>query len=64
MVSLHPGVSFEQVQSATGFSLLKIDNLLTTPAPTEEQLEIIRRLDPHDLRASVIKNNPPGVRTA
>ena len=64
VVSLHPGVSFEQVQNATGFSLLKIDDLPTTPAPTEEQLDVIRRLDPHNLRASVIKNNPPGVRAA
>ncbi|WP_415768938.1 CoA-transferase subunit beta [Pseudomonas sp. LB3P38] len=64
VVSLHPGVTFEQVQSATGFSLLKADEILTTPGPSEEQLEIIRRLDPYNLRASVIKNNPPGVRTA
>ena len=29
---------------------------------TAEQLAIIRRLDPHDFRASVIKGNPAGVR--
>lgn len=57
--SLHPGVSFEQVQAATGFPLLKSPDLKTTPGPTAEQLEIIRRLDPHHLRAAVIKNNPP-----
>lgn len=62
--SLHPGVSFEQVQAATGFPLLQADDMGTTPLPTAEQLEIIRRLDPHDQRAAVIKNNPPAVRTA
>jgi glutaconate CoA-transferase subunit B len=64
VVSLHPGVSFEQVQAATGFPLLKAGNLGITPLPTDEQLAIIRRLDPHNLRAAVIKNNPPAIRTA
>ncbi len=60
--SLHPGVSAEQVQSATGFPLLKAANIGVTPSPTREQLEIIRRLDPHNLRATVIRGNPPGLR--
>jgi glutaconate CoA-transferase subunit B len=59
--SLHPGVTFEQVQGATGFPLDQVPNLRTTPGPTVEQLEIIRRLDPHGLRATVLKGNPPGV---
>lgn len=62
--SLHPGVSFEQVQAATGFPLLKAPNLGETPLPTAEQLAIIGRLDPHDLRATVLKGNPPAVRGA
>ena len=57
--SLHPGVGFEQVQAATGFPLLKADDIRETPAPTAEQLAIIQKLDPHNLRAAVIKNNPP-----
>ena len=56
--SLHPGVSFEQVQAATGFPLLKNSELCETPLPSAEQLAIIRRLDPHNLRATVLKNNP------
>ncbi|MES2246426.1 MAG: ketoacid CoA transferase [Pseudomonadota bacterium] len=60
--SLHPGVSFEQVQAATGFPLLRARDLGVTPAPTDEQMALIRRLDPHDLRAGVLKDNPPGVR--
>lgn len=64
VTSLHPGVSFEQVQAATGFPLLKADNLGETPLPTSEQLEIIRRLDPHNLRGMVLKGNPPAVKAA
>jgi glutaconate CoA-transferase subunit B len=60
--SLHPGVSFEQVQEATGFPLARAPHLGVTAAPTAEQLEIIRRLDPHGQRASVIKGNPSGER--
>lgn len=56
---LHPGVSFEQVQEATGFPLLKAPGIGTTPAPTGEQMEIIRKLDPHHWRAMAIKDNPP-----
>jgi glutaconate CoA-transferase subunit B len=59
--SLHPGVTFEQVQDATGFPLLRATDSATTPAPTPDQLAIIQRLDPHNLRATVLKGNPPGV---
>jgi glutaconate CoA-transferase subunit B len=62
--ALHPGVSFEQVQEATGFRLERAPDLGVTPAPTVAQLEIIRRLDPHGQRAAVIKGNPPGDRSA
>jgi glutaconate CoA-transferase subunit B len=62
--SMHPGVSFEQVQEATGFPLERAPDLATTPIPTAEQLAIIRRLDPHGLRATVLKGNPPGIPAA
>jgi glutaconate CoA-transferase subunit B len=61
--SLHPGVALTAVQAATGFPLSPAADLTTTVAPTREQLELIRRLDPHGLRAQVIKGNPPGVRS-
>lgn len=65
IVSLHPGVKVEQVQQSTGFALAVEGEPVTTPAPTSEQLHIIRtRLDPHDLRASAFKGNPPGERRA
>jgi glutaconate CoA-transferase subunit B len=57
VISLHPGVTFEQVQNATGFKLEQ-GILVETPLPSEEALAIIDQLDPHGFRASVIKDNP------
>ena len=62
--SLHPGISVEQVQQNTGFPVCVPADVATTPAPTAGQLEIIRRMDPHNLRARELKDNPPGDRTA
>lgn len=61
VISLHPGVDFEGVQAATGFELVQGD-LAETPLPGQEALAIIARLDPHNIRASVIKDNPPARR--
>ena len=60
--SLHPGVTAAQVQDNTGFELHVPDDCLTTAAPTAEQLQLIQRLDPHNLRALQLKDNPPGQR--
>ena len=63
VISLHPGVSFDEVQDNTGFELAAVPELSTTPAPTNTQLALIReRLDPHGLRAGAIPGNPPGAR--
>ena len=62
VTSLHPGVSFDEVQDNTGFELLQVDDLSETPAPTAEQLALLKTLDPHNLRATVFKDNPPGHR--
>ena len=64
VLSLHPGVTFEEVQDNTGFPLLRAAGLKETPAPTEEQIALIARIDPHNLRATVLKGNPPGIRAA
>ena len=54
--SLHPGVTVDQVEAATSFPLVRADDLHETPAPTAEQLHLIRTvLDPHDLRSTVFK---------
>ncbi|MDT0575352.1 ketoacid CoA transferase [Croceicoccus sp. F390] len=62
VVHLHPGVTFDEVQEATGFELAKADDIGETPLPTAEALEIIGRMDPHNLRAKVMKDNPPARR--
>lgn len=61
VVSLHPGISFDQVQDNTGFPLEGKDTCTETSAPTEEQLRLIRVvIDPHDVRATTFKDNPHG----
>ncbi|CAB3785916.1 Putative CoA-transferase subunit beta [Paraburkholderia caffeinitolerans] len=56
--SLHPGVSFEEVQAATGFPLIAADDIGTTAPPSAEDLRIVRALDPHNLRAAILRDNP------
>lgn len=63
LVSVHPGVTAEQVQENTGFSLHIDGDVPVTEAPTAEQLEIIAAMDPHNQRAYQIKDNPPGDRS-
>lgn len=60
VISLHPGVTFEEVQDNTGFVLERSADLIETPAPSDEQLAVLRRLDPHNLRAGIFKGNPAG----
>lgn len=63
LCSLHPGVSVAEVQAATGFPLLVEGTPPLTPAPTAEQLALIReRLDPARLRATIFKGDPAGDR--
>jgi glutaconate CoA-transferase subunit B len=62
LLSVHPGISVEQVQENTGFALCIPATVPTTPAPTVEQLDIIAALDPHNQRAAQIADNPPGNR--
>ena len=48
VVSLHPGVAFEEVQQNTGFSLLKAEKIEVTEPPTPREVDILRReVDPH-----------------
>lgn len=62
IVSLHPGVSEQAVRDNTGFELAVADNLTTTTAPTDVQLMLMAELDPKNIRARQIKDNPPGIR--
>ncbi len=54
LLSLHPGVSVEQVQAATGFPLLLPANLPQTASPEAGQLALLAKLDPHGLRATAM----------
>ena len=48
VLSLHPGVTADQVQAATGFQLEFADNVTTTEPPTSEELRILcEDIDPH-----------------
>lgn len=63
VISLHPGVTFAEVQDATGFAL--VDAVAgETALPDADQLAVIAQLDPRGFRAHVFKDNPPAGRTA
>ena len=49
VLSLHEGVSNEQVQDNTGFDLAFDDTVHTTLAPAPEELAVVRELDPESL---------------
>ncbi|MDB4261646.1 ketoacid CoA transferase [bacterium] len=63
LVSLHPGISVQQVEENTGYAVHIPAEVATTAAPTAEQLAIIATLDPHRQRDYQIKDNPPGDRS-
>ncbi|THB81563.1 MAG: 3-oxoacid CoA-transferase [Desulfobacteraceae bacterium] len=47
VISLNPGYSFDQVQENCGFELLRLKTLPVTPAPTDDELAILRdQVDP------------------
>ena len=62
VISLHPGVTFDDVQEATGFPLEQ-GEMIETSLPGSEELELIAGLDPHNIRATVFKDNPPADRS-
>ena len=43
---MHPGVTLKQVQQQTGWKLRIASSLQQTPAPTADELEMLRRFDP------------------
>jgi glutaconate CoA-transferase, subunit B len=44
LTALHPGVTVDQVRENTGWDLAVADDLATTDAPTDTELEILRAL--------------------
>ena len=61
--SLHPGVTFDEVQDNTGFDLIKPKDLSETAAPTKNELALIDILDPNNLSKNIFKDNPNGRRS-
>lgn len=54
LLSLHPGVTVEQVQEATGFPLA-MDDVGESRLPTDDELRLIREvLDPQGLRSKEV----------
>ncbi len=47
--SVHPGHTVEEVQARTGWEVRVAKDVIETPPPTPEELELIRRLDPEGL---------------
>lgn len=49
VMALNPGVTLEQVQDNTGFTLKVSDKLGITEPPTDHELRVLRELDPEQL---------------
>ena len=49
IIALHPGTTVDQVQANTGFELEVAAEVATTEPPTEEELVVLRHLDPERL---------------
>jgi len=46
LLAVHPGITADQVQQNTGFELLVAPDLPTTDPPAEDELAVLRHLDP------------------
>jgi glutaconate CoA-transferase subunit B len=51
VVSIHPGVTREQIQENTGWAVKFADKVIETPAPTEQELKVLRELNERTARA-------------
>jgi glutaconate CoA-transferase subunit B len=47
LASVHPGIRVEEALSNTGWPLRVADNLEVTPDPSEDELRVIREIDPN-----------------
>lgn len=54
-VSLHPGVTGQDVRENTSFEIHELDDAPATRLPTAAELDLIRRIDPKSLRDREIK---------
>ena len=49
LTAVHPGVTVEEVQANTGWPLKTAANLRVTRPPSEEELRLLRELDPQNI---------------
>ena len=54
LLSVHPGVTVDEVVDATGFELAVADHVEETRPPTPEETEVIARLDPEGMRSQEV----------
>jgi acyl CoA:acetate/3-ketoacid CoA transferase beta subunit len=54
LVSVHPGVTVDEVQAATSFDLAVRGDVATTRSPTDAEREALQRIDPRNLRAKEV----------
>ena len=54
LVSVHPGVTVDDVVAATGFELAIDGDVPETRPPTAEEIEVIARLDPKGMRGQEV----------
>jgi acyl CoA:acetate/3-ketoacid CoA transferase beta subunit len=55
-VSLHPGVDAAEVADNTSFEIHGLDSAETTRVPTDDELELIRTIDPKSLRDREVRS--------
>jgi glutaconate CoA-transferase subunit B len=47
VISIHPGVTFDDIAANTGFPLRRPDDIAVTPLPSAEELRLLREeIDP------------------
>ena len=55
LVSVHPGVTVAEVVEKTGFPLIFVEPVPTTRIPTDDELDLLRRvIDPRGLGAKEV----------
>ena len=47
LASIHPGIRMDELLNNTGWPLRVAENVPLTPEPTEDELSVIREIDPH-----------------
>ena len=47
--SIHPGYALDDIRESTGFDLGMTDTVTTTPAPTDEELQVLRQVIRHKM---------------